>query len=147
MIALRPVEVPWTCDRSGDCCTIPSRVVMTLRERDLLMANSTAIMQWADVLGREDLVALVAKPCPLYGTAPDGRPGCTVHAVRPYNCRRFACLRPESSEEPFVEAGPEDLGCANLGDRIRHSREARRFYQRYQRKAQRWAVQMGWRNQ
>lgn len=81
----------------------------------------------------EKFVALKAKPCPLYAFNQ-----CLVYDVRPYNCRRFACLRPDVKAEPF------DMNDANWRDRVETSRVARRMMERIQRKAQGWATKMGW---
>lgn len=143
----RLVILPWSCDMSGDCCKSVGDVVMTKEEAGLLK-GAVDPAQWATLLWKpveDGFVALMAAPCPLLGA--DNR--CTVHAVRPYNCRRFACLRVEG--EAF-EPEPLDLargrfGCANLSDRVRDSRDARRFYAKIQRKAQRWAMSHGWTNE
>lgn len=92
-------------------------------------------------------VYLKGHPCPLLQM--DGtRASCTVHAVRPYNCRRFGCFRPDPHTEPY-EPEPLDLargrlGCANLSDRLAESRSVRRAYARMQRRATHWAVTHGW---
>lgn len=122
VIPLRVVEGDWECERSGNCCTIPDRVVMTYEERAVLNAHlgSRAMdLKWDNKDLPLSHTGLVAKPCPLYGTGSDGLPGCTVYSVRPYNCRRFSCLKPQT-------------------------RDQRRFLERYQRKAQRWALRHGW---
>ncbi len=91
-------------------------------------------------------VYLRGQPCPLLRM--DGQLAvCTVHHVRPYNCRRFGCFRPDPATEPY-EAEPLDLdrgrlGCANLSDRL-GNRAVRRAYAKMQRKAQRWALTHGW---
>ena len=91
-------------------------------------------------------VYLEGKPCPLLRM--DGAVAtCTVHDIRPYNCRRFGCFRPDPTTEPYV-AEPLDLpnlrlGCANLSDRL-SNRAVRRAYAKLQRKAQQWALKHGW---
>lgn len=91
-------------------------------------------------------VYLQGKPCPLLRM--DGAVAtCTVHDIRPYNCRRFGCFRPDPAHEPYI-AEPLDLpnmrlGCANLSDRL-SNRAVRRAYAQLQRKAQRWATAHGW---
>lgn len=82
-------------------------------------------------------VALKAQPCPLFVFG-----GCLVYHSRPYNCRRFACMRPEPKTEKLELTGA--LGCVNLEARVRHSRVARRLYARIQNKAQAWAMRHGW---
>ncbi len=59
-------------------------------------------------------------------------------------------MRPDPKTEPFE---PEDFdpgkgmyGSKNLSDRLVGSRVVRRLYSRIQRKAQRWALAHGWRD-
>jgi Fe-S-cluster containining protein len=119
---------------------------MTTQERDLLLARRPDLANRFDAFGT--FVALRANPCPLLTQDGQGLATCTVHDIRPYNCRRFGCYRPDPEKEPYE---PESfdlhrarLGCANLSDRIAQSRPVRRDYARRQRKAQRWALQHGW---
>lgn len=81
------------------------------------------------------MVALKALPCPLFAFN-----RCLVYAVRPFNCRRYVCLRPDVKAEPFD-------GDRNMMDRVKTSRVARRIAERHQRKAQRWARTHGWTNE
>lgn len=140
----RAIEVPWACRRTGECCRRVERVVMTPAERDELVRRRPGIA-WRFVADVPGFVALLARPCPLLATDQAGLAVCTVHDVRPYNCRRFACGRVDVKTEPF-EATPDTWGCRNLADRIAQSRPFRRFYARLQRRAQRWAVAHGWRH-
>lgn len=92
-------------------------------------------------------VYLRGKPCPLLGRDEQGLAVCTVWVLRPYNCRRFGCFRPDPATEPY-EAENLDLerlrlGCANLSDRLK-DRRVRRAYAKMQRKAAKWAVRHGW---
>lgn len=80
-----------------------------------------------------NFVALKAAPCPLFAFS-----RCLVYDVRPYNCRRFGCMRPDVKAEPFEADG------GNLIARVKTSRIARRLAERMQRKAQRWAREHGW---
>lgn len=73
-----------------------------------------------------DFVCLVARPCPLY--AEDAK-ACRVYEARPYNCRRFACLRRDYTQA--YDAGPQ-------------SRADRRQLVVMQRRAQPWARAHGW---
>lgn len=82
-------------------------------------------------------VALKAAPCPLFVFHT-----CLVYEHRPYNCRRFACMRPDPKAEPWAFTPEGD--CANLWDRLRVSRVARRLGTLIQRKAQKWARRHGW---
>lgn len=81
----------------------------------------------------DGFVALKAKPCPLFAFE-----SCLVYTHRPYNCRRFACMRPDVKAEPFEADG------GNLMARVQTSRVARRMAERIQRKAQGWAQAHGW---
>lgn len=79
-----------------------------------------------------NFVALKAGPCPLYVFKT-----CLVYAHRPYNCRRFSCMRPDVTLEPFD-------GELTRERRTDVSRVARRLYQIIQRRAQKWALKHGW---
>lgn len=144
---MRPIEAKWQCKRSGDCCQSVSQIVMTpqeaIRVRD---ARPDLVLQWYHHPDRR-FVYLRGRPCPLLHMDGDVAT-CTVHPVRPYNCRRFGCYRPDPASEPY-ESEPLDLehgrlGCANLSDRLAQSRAVRRDYALRQRKASRWALQHGW---
>jgi Fe-S-cluster containining protein len=136
--AARPVEVPWTCKRSGECCTIPKEVVMTKEEAAVLVhhAPPTITMQFRP-LDKEGFVAMKAGPCPLYVFKT-----CLVYEHRPLNCRRFACMRPDPTTEPFEEM--PNGHSLNAMIRFHTSRSARRQLINIQRKAQRWGRQHGW---
>lgn len=123
----------WTCAQTGDCCTVP--LVMTPEEASLLARPGVQFVPWDG--GKVALVTPDGSArCPFLGA--DQR--CTVYAVRPYNCRRFACLRKPG--EVLEPGGP--LGCKNAERAVMTNREARRFMVVYQRKAQRWARTHGW---
>jgi Fe-S-cluster containining protein len=145
----RPVELPWSCDQSGDCCRAVSEVTMTKEEAETLQPHVDPVvwasLKWRPVSadGRGVFIALQAAPCPFLRTVSETRAECGVHAVRPYNCRRFGCYRPDVAAEPF-EPDHEEFGCANARERIRGSREVRRAAEQLQRKAQRWARNHGW---
>lgn len=134
MLNARPVVEGWKCQRSGDCCTIPAEVVMTQAERTVLMKwiPDGIVTHWRPT---EDpnFVALKAAPCPLFIFN-----GCMVYEHRPYNCRRFGCMRPDVKAEVFEASG------ANMMDRVKTSRIARRLAEQLQRKAQKWALKHGW---
>lgn len=129
----RPVDPQWTCQKSGDCCSIPGEVVMTKQEAATLVhhAPPTISIQFRPV--DDQFVAMKAGPCPLYVFKT-----CLVYEHRPYNCRRFACMRPDVKAERFEADG------SNMMDRVKTSRVARRMAQKIQRKSQRWAVKHGW---
>lgn len=109
---------------------------MTHQERLQLMKSipegSKIVTHWREI--NEKFVALKAQPCPFFIFQ-----GCIVYANRPYNCRRFACMRPDVKAEPF-----EGDGKNNMMDRFQTSRVARRMLIRIQRKAQGWAHKYGW---
>lgn len=149
---LTPVTAEWECQRSGDCCRLPKHVIVSESEANLLIA--WAEKQWPIVrlrslsFGRDQpgFLRLNAGPCPFL----EGKATCTVYPIRPYNCRRFSCFRPDVQREPLVMDVPapisqfRSIGCANLRERLMQSRIARRLYDTIQRKAQRWARQHGW---
>jgi hypothetical protein len=126
-------------------------VLMTPAERDLLLARhpalASSVTAWSP-----DLVALR----PIAGTRQcqllafdDGLATCTVHDIRPLNCRRFWCGRPDPAEEPFEEDRRPFavMGCRNLTDRVLQSRPFRREMAQRQRKAMRdWGLKHGWRD-
>ena len=51
---------------------------------------------------------------------------CSVYTARPYNCRRFICLRPTASDT-VTFGGP--LGCYEAAAEVQSNREAMRFAQ------------------
>ena len=138
----RPVEPHWKCKRSGDCCSLPDEVVMTREERTAILPVIPLGIQtaWREIEGT-NMVALKAQPCPFFIFKE-----CVVYDVRPYNCRRFACLRPDPKTEPFeFDHTPQKLtGCKNADDRFYTSRVAKRLLIQIQRKAQIWARKHGW---
>ena len=68
---------------------------------------------------REGFFRLQAGPCPLLT---EDRT-CSVYTVRPFNCRRFVCLR--EKDEPWV-SGPTG-SCVNLERRLLTSERAVHF--------------------
>lgn len=149
-----PVDPEWQCQQSGECCTQPHAVTMTTQERELIeeyAAHNLPIwrlnkLNW--VSAGPGFTNLLAGPCPLY----DGdKRTCTVYSVRPFNCRRFACMRPNvqleklnlTASNPILKM---NVGCSNLRDRLLQSRSARRLYAKIERKAQRWARAHGWKD-
>lgn len=128
------MEKPWACCRSGDCCTRPGEVVLTHAERSEIerAVPSGVVLSFRDDVADARFVRLQAGPCPLYR---DG--GCSVYAVRPFNCRRFACGRADVSAEPFTDGVPA---------RFFSDRAFRRQAVLIQRKASSWARAHGWEN-
>jgi hypothetical protein len=114
---------------------------MTPEERTQLLPHIPQGIktQWRELTGDggKRFVALKARPCPFHIFNE-----CVVYEHRPYNCRRFSCLRVNPKEEPLQYNNTG--GCRNLLDRLETSRAARRLYAKIQRKAQRWAVRFGW---
>lgn len=99
-----------------------------------------------------DFVALQpiagTKQCPLLAFE-DGAATCTVYDIRPLNCRRFWCGRPDPAREPFEtdDRWCAVMGCKNLTDRVLASRPFRREMAQRQRKAMRtWGHTHGWRD-
>jgi len=128
----------WQCDQRGDCCREPDEVLMTHAERTAILdTQPQAVLTWRDDPVDVRFVRLRARPCPLIDT--DGR--CTVYAVRPYNCRRFVCLR--NPDEPWISGA--NGSCVNLDRRLASSYQAVAFYRTNQRVAQReWGDAHGW---
>lgn len=136
---LRPVMVPWTCHRTGDCCTIPPFVLMTAAEKAAIIAATTRRLVW---MVKDGWAALQAAPCPLLDRDADGLAVCSVYDVRPLNCRRFACGR----VSPETEAYETDANgaCLNMTERLAYSKPFRSWAKRLQRQAQVWADTHGW---
>lgn len=127
----------WQCAQTGDCCQHALPLVMTRHEARLVIDATDKELHWTVLDGNK--VAMVSPTgegrCPCLGA--DGR--CTIYDARPYRCRVFACLRgPGETLEP---GGP--MGCANARRAVQ-DRETRRWYQLYERKAQKWALKHGW---
>ena len=135
-------DFQWTCRRSGDCCLEVRVISLTPAERDVLAQARPDVA--LDVVPQKDtrfLTWSVPKGCPFLSRGLDGLATCTVHEIRPYNCRRFLCLRDEG--EPYRSGGP--MGCKNLSERIDRNVHAMEFYRTHQRYAQRdWADSHGW---
>jgi len=150
----RPVQIPWTCHQTGDCCRAVPEVVVTAEEKAVLERHAFAALRpliWEPKSEQVPITSpgtgtstihkfwsLKAAPCPFLA---DNL--CTVHAVRPYNCRRFMCGRVDVHSESFESGGP--LGCFNLSDRINTSLRWMNWYQSRERAAQKeWAKDHGW---
>lgn len=131
----RPVDPEWKCQKSGDCCTIPREVIMTKEEAATLVAHSPSTIQLEFRPGDEPgFVAMKARPCPLFVFHT-----CLAYEYRPYNCRRFLCMRPDTNAEPL-----EGEGHINHMDRVVTNRTMRRLAMRNQKKSQKWADSHGW---
>lgn len=101
-------------------------------------------IRWVAHEEKREFVLMLAAPCPLLGTDVDGQALCTIHSIRPYNCRRFGCLRPDPRTEVYEICDDGRWGCKNLIDRVKSSRVARRTIELIQRRAQKWALKHGW---
>lgn len=134
----RRVDRQWRCQRSGDCCTKPQEIVMTKQEAShlVLYAPPTVQLQFRPT-DHPNMVAMKTGPCPLFIFQT-----CIIYEHRPYNCRRFACMRPDPKSEPLELDG--EGHCLNFWDRIRANNEARQLARWIQRRAQEWARKMGW---
>lgn len=112
---------------------------MTVEEQMVLLvhAPNPDMLKWEPVEGEPGFVKLKAQPCPLFLFGE-----CSVYEHRPFNCRRFVCLRPDVKAEPFEQ---DEFGQnLNLMERVATSRPALRLAQKVQRKAHRWAIKHGW---
>jgi Fe-S-cluster containining protein len=142
----RPVEVPWTCRQTGDCCRVMAKMLVTKEERavlDLHQAAARRPLIWSrpddgklDAMGFR---ILEMGPCPFLSE--EGK--CMVHPVRPYNCRRFMCGRVDTDTESLELGGP--AGCYNLSDRLSTSVRFMEFYNAGERRAYKdWGQYNGW---
>lgn len=137
----RPVEEGWKCKQSGDCCSKLPELSMTKQEAAHLVAVAPPEIYLefrpSPNPAEANFVLMKAGPCPLFVFN-----GCLVYKDRPYNCRRFACMRPDPKTEVF-ELDSQGR-CVNMWDRFKTSRQARRMLVHIQAKAQRWARKWGW---
>ena len=121
----------WECLRSGECCQRVSHITMTWQERrELEAVAGTRRLEWR-AAERPSLTALKARPCPFYSS----QDGCTVYAVRPYQCRRWMCGRTRLTE--IIEDRPVPL-------RVLRSPELTADFKQLQDEAQPWALAHGW---
>lgn len=152
-VVSRPVDPHWQCRRSGDCCRTVEAVVMTHQEAEVLQARADATLTLGELQRIQwhphenpQFTQLVAKPCPFLRE----KNVCLMHEVRPFNCRRFGCLRPDPVREPYETAPLSPylqygtVGCSNLRERLVHSKPARRIYAKLQQRGYRWAYAHGW---
>lgn len=155
----RPVEVPWTCKKSGDCCRTPSHLTVTAQERTIMEGLESAATRRLEFIlhpeeqQRHDAIVargeidtasprfymLVTHPCPFL----TDQSLCAIHTLRPFNCRRFSCGRIDTTTEAYEQGGP--MGCYNVSDRIATSLRFQEWYAAQERHAQRdWARTHGW---
>lgn len=137
MLPQRPIDSNWMCHKSGECCSLPEEVVMTEQEMRVLAREAPKeIPLHFRPLEQAGMVAMKAQPCPLYVFQ-----RCLVYEHRPYNCRRFACMRPDPKTEPLDLS---ETGSKNCMDRVRADRNVLKLAARIQRRAQDWAKAHGW---
>lgn len=137
----REIAHPWRCQREGDCCLVRQLVVT----RDEVAAMQAADPQPLNVEPHERGFLRIVMPagrCVYLKRELDGQATCGIYEARPFQCRRFMCLRPDPKTEPWEGSGP--LGCRNLSDRLAESRYAMTFYESNQRRAGKWALAHGW---
>jgi Fe-S-cluster containining protein len=142
MTPRREIATKWQCARTGDCC-LAAEVVVTWAELRAMREARPEVQP--HVAAHPDArFARVLTPggCPYLEREIDGTATCSIHASRPYNCRRFQCLRPDPATEPYETGG--HLGCRNLSDRLDQSQHALHFYAANQRRAAVWARAHGW---
>lgn len=157
----RPIRLPWKCHQTGDCCRTNLPLTVTAEERTLLEQNGNLGRRYPEFAlhpdeqrQREALQAageMIMPPVKFYTLDRTGGGGCpflvenscVVYSVRPYNCRRFMCGRPDPTQESFEEGGP--MGCYNTSDRLNTSLRWMEFYKGNERRAQNeWAKEHGW---
>jgi len=136
-----PKPEKWSCHQTGDCCRAISAIRMSTQEAELLKDRADRVtLRWTPT-DDPGFVELQAQPCPfLEGNS------CSVYDIRPYNCRRWGCFRPDPQSEP-LEPDLGFLGCANARVRFYRDRAVRRQLQHMERDAQRWALRHGWTGQ
>lgn len=131
------IDPQWRCQRSGECCEQIPQIVMTQEEATVLRLHAPPEIALTFTPHSEragvTFVSLKAGPCPLFAFT-----RCHVYEVRPYNCRRFGCMRPDTAAEPFLPSGE------NMSARVAVSKAARKLAKYMQRRAQPWADAHGW---
>jgi hypothetical protein len=91
---------------------------MTHAERAVIESVTATPILWSPLDDSRFVAMQGAGTCPLL-TTQDGQASCSVYEVRPYNCRRFGCFRPDPATEPLEPGGP--MGCYNASDRAEQS--------------------------
>lgn len=137
----RTIATKWTCQRDGTCCMV-SALVVTHEELAAMQAAKPTPLE-TEVIDSRFVRIVLPKGCPYLTRELNGKAGCSIYESRPTNCRRFQCLRPDVTVEPFEYGGP--MGCRNLSDRIEQSLHALTFYQANERRAMKaWGHAHGW---
>lgn len=119
--------------QTGECCRRVSSVVLTSQELSALRdARPDVALELID--RPDDFMEFKAGPCPfLAGHL------CSVHAVRPLNCRRWMCGR-MTKDEPLTDLAPVPM-------KVLRDRDLRRQYALNQRRVMaKWGHRMGWTN-
>lgn len=125
----------WKCQSSGDCCRVPKAVVMTFAERRELEAvahKASRPLRWL-YNARPSMTQLQTAPCPF--VTPENQ--CAVYDVRPFSCRRYACMREDVKAEPFRDESTADIAARKP--------EALPQLLQIQRDGQKWAIAHSWR--
>ena len=143
MAERRTIATKWICQRDGTCCMGPQLVVTKAELRAMLDAQPQRLTVTFSESHPNFVRIEIPNGCPYLTRELDGKASCRIYDARPVNCRRFQCLRPDVTTEPFEFGGP--LGCKNLSDRIDQSLHALTFYQANERRAMKaWGHAHGW---
>lgn len=111
----------------------PTFTILPAEEEERERLRASGVM----VLPEVRFYLLERGPCPFLADK-----SCLIYHDRPFNCRRFMCGRVDPRQESFEEGGP--MGCFNLQDRIETSARFEEFAAANQRRAQKWALDHGW---
>lgn len=132
----RLTVLDWQCQGSGDCCRVPKFVAMTYAERKELEDRKGDALRPLTFRYNDHprFTNMVTGPCPF--VTDDNR--CNVYDVRPHNCRRFGCARPDVAVEKFEDS---PAGCLNLVERLP---EAAPIIEAMQAEARPWALAHQW---
>ena len=137
-----PIILPWRCAQSGDCCRAVGALLMHEQEREAVLTmvplEQQAALIWTPYK-TPGFVTLRGQPCPLL----NADNSCSVYPMRPYQCRRWGCFRPDPKTEP-LEVDFGFLGAKNTRERYAHSRGVRKQMKAMQTKGQKWARAHGW---
>ena len=119
----------------------PQLVVTTQEWEAMQAARSLSLVP--EPMREPFLLVKIPNGCPHLGRDMGGKAFCRIYEARPVNCRRFMCLRPDVTTEPWEDGGPQ--GCRNLSDRLESSLHALTFYQANERRAMKdWGLAHGW---
>ena len=137
-----PIILPWRCAQSGDCCRAVGALLMHEQEREAVLTmvprEQQAALIWKPYK-TPGFVTLQGPPCPLL----NADNSCSVYPMRPYQCRRWGCFRPDPKTEP-LEVDFGFLGAKNTRERYEQSRGVRKQMKAMQTKGQKWARSHGW---